>query len=87
MGRRICKKRKKKKKKTKKEEKGGGNKMKCKVKALVELSGVITQPFQGTPKNSEEDQKLRDIAEDFITAMKQTGESADIRIIASVEEG
>lgn len=59
---------------------------KCKVKALVELSGVITPPFQGMPKNSEDDQKLRDIKEDFITAMKLHGETADIHILVSVEE-
>lgn len=59
---------------------------KCKVKALVELDGVITQPFQGMPKNFEEDQRLRDIKEDFITAMKLHAESAEIHIIASVEE-
>lgn len=64
----------------------GGNKMKCKVKALVELDGIITQPFQGMPKSEEEVDVLRNIKEDFITAMKQTGELADIRIIASVEE-
>lgn len=58
----------------------------CKVKALVELDGVVTQPFQGIPKNFEDDQTLRNIREDFITAMKLHGESANIRIIASVEE-
>ena len=58
----------------------------CKVKALVELDGVTTQPFQGVSKSAKDDQMLRDIREDFITAMKLHGESAEIRIIVSVEE-
>lgn len=58
----------------------------CKVKALVELDGVITQPFKGIPDSAKDDQTLREIKEDFITAMKQIGETANIRIIASVRE-
>ena len=59
---------------------------KCKVKALVELDGVITQPFRGMPKGDADDRKLRNIKEDFITAMKLHGESANIHIIVSMEE-
>jgi len=58
----------------------------CKVKILLELSGVVTEPFKGMPKNEEETQLVRDIIDDIRTALMQSADIADIYLIESVEE-
>jgi len=57
------------------------------VKALITVSGVRTEPIAGMPKSEADDLKLAKIKHDLIIAIKQSGEhQTDVRFIDIKEE-
>lgn len=57
----------------------------CKVRAIVTLDGVKTNPIKSMPKNEIESQSFKRVAEDFRMALFSNIDGADIRILESVE--